>query len=375
MRLISEKVRIESYQERHIPWVQEFNRRLGGKYGASKFPESNVPSWLPPTKSHRLYQEFFLAVDDETVRGAYILKHQDFFIRGRAISIAAYQFPISEGIINPDFMEVAILLTLDALQRQPNLFALGMGSYSESFPRLLKAMRWSFCEIPFYFKVIHPFHFLRKIAFLRKALPGKVLLDFAAFTGVGWLGIRALQTFKTHRPIGARIRVEEFDEFDERANILWNRVKQEYAAIAVRDSLNLNILYPRLSPKFKRIHVFEGERNIGWAVLLDTPMSCHKQFGSMRVGSIVDCLSHPDDAAKILSAAADYLSLRRVDIIISNHSHKSYREAYEKAGFFRGPSNFLFAASKKLDSLMEPFEVTKDQIYFMRGDGDGPINL
>ena len=49
--------------------------------------------------------------------------------------------------------------------------------------------------------------------------------------------------------------------------------------------------------------------------------------------------------------------------------------ALERAGFLRGPSNFIFAASKNLAKLLEPFDSAKDEIHINRGDGDGPIHL
>jgi len=40
-------------------------------------------------------------------------------------------------------------------------------------------------------------------------------------------------------------------------------------------------------------------------------------------------------------------------------------------GFFAGPSNFLFAASKGLTALGVP----SADLHMNRGDGDGPVNL
>jgi hypothetical protein len=41
----------------------------------------------------------------------------------------------------------------------------------------------------------------------------------------------------------------------------------------------------------------------------------------------------------------------------------------------RGPSNFIFAAAKPLAEKLIPFESKQHEVYFMRGDGDGPVNL
>lgn len=366
---------IEAYQERHIPQVKAFNRRLAAATDLPLFPESNIPSWLPPAEGLKLYQEFFVAADDEAVRGGYLLKHQDFLIHGELVSIAAYQFPLSEGVIDPKLMHVGVLMTLDALRRQPKLFVLGMGGPGEKFPRLLKSMGWSFCEVPFYFKVLNPFCFFKKTTFLRRSFLKRLAMDFAALTGIGWLGIKILQAIKTKRFKGWNLRFEECEMFDHQVDFLWNRVKQEYPMIAVRDAQTLRLLYPQTSPQFKKINIFEGQKHIGWAVVLDTQMVDHTHFGSMRVGSIIDCLSHPEDAVKTVKAASDYLSSCGVDIMVSNHSHKNYRKAFAQSGFLQGPSNFLFTASKDLSKVIGSLDALQNQIYFMRGDGDGPINL
>ena len=104
-------------------------------------------------------------------------------------------------------------------------------------------------------------------------------------------------------------------------------------------------------------------------------MTNHKQFGSMRVGSIVDCFSSPENSIKIISCATNYLKNCNVDIIVSNHSHFSWNKSFEQIGYIQGPSNYLFAASKELCKEIEPFNENSDQFFFMRGDGDGPINL
>jgi len=42
-----------------------------------------------------------------------------------------------------------------------------------------------------------------------------------------------------------------------------------------------------------------------------------------------------------------------------------------RSGFLEGPSNFIFAAAKKLAALSSAF----DEFHINRGDGDGPIHL
>ncbi len=116
-------------------------------------------------------------------------------------------------------------------------------------------------------------------------------------------------------------------------------------------------------------------RGFDYAVMLDTQMSKHRQFGAMRVGSFVDGLASASDAGKVVSAATTHLERQGVDLIVSNQSHAAWCSAFSAAGFLRGPSNFLFGGSRKLAELLKSQGVESDQIYLNRGDGDGPINL
>ena len=187
------------------------------------------------------------------MRGGYILKHQKFSFNGKIISIADYQQPLSEGIIDKNYNFVGIQLLIDALKRQPLLLAMGMGGYSEPLPKMLKALHWKMYSVPFYFKVIRPFNFLREITFLRKSKFRRVLMDLLAITGIGWISIKLFQTILKKRDSEKNsISVEIVNDFSDWADKLWNISKSVYSMIAVRDSVTLNILYPSDSKRFYR---------------------------------------------------------------------------------------------------------------------------
>ena len=95
------------------------------------------------------------------------------------------------------------------------------------------------------------------------------------------------------------------------------------------------------------------------------------KYGSMRVGSIVDCWASPENALPVVEAAAATLKRQGMDLIVSNQSHALWCRALEHSGFLQAPSNFIFAASKKLAALLAPFEKNKTGIHFTRADGDG----
>src|SRR5262245_43751715 len=95
-------IAIEPYTSAWVPAVEAFNHRLadGGVDRAFQFPEAAVPAWLPKRAGQRVYQEFFLATERDDVRGAYILKFQEFSVGGRMMPIVYYHLPISEGIVD-----------------------------------------------------------------------------------------------------------------------------------------------------------------------------------------------------------------------------------------------------------------------------------
>jgi len=357
--------------------VKQFNARLHRAGVSTLFPEQHVPAWLPPLPHRRLFQEHYLAVDEQrVVRGAYTLKHQDFRINGRTLSVAFFQTPVSEGAIDRHYAPVGVKLLLDALQRQPLLFGLGMGGYQTPIARLLQAAGWALTSVPFYFRIIHPAAFLRNLGYLHRSAALRLAANLLAASGFGWLGIKTWQGIwhRTRHPPAA-IDIERVDDFAPWADELWDRAKDDYRMCAVRDCPTLQALYPKDQRKFIRLKVTEHGRAIGWAVLLNTRMNGHKQFGNMQLGSIIDCFAATADAAKVIDAARQALEEHKPDLIVSNQAHAAWCRALSEAGFSRGPSNFLFASAPELTRLLGEAGAGSDNLHLNRGDGDGPINL
>jgi hypothetical protein len=370
-------IEIRPFTQEHVPEVQAFNRRLAQHGIDFQFPEVPESSWLPRRDSIPVYVEHFVAVEEATVRGGYILKPQLFAVRGQLRMVACIELPLSEGIIDKRYGVVGVQLLKDAMARQPLLFALGMGGPDQPLPRLLKILKWRLILCPFYFRVAHPFRFLRGIVYLRRQRSRRLLMDTLAFSGLGWLGFKALQNWKAWQGSqrSAGITYQLVPEFSTWADVIWEQSNSACALIAVRDATILNTLYPASNPRFLRLQVLRRGEPIGWAVLMDTPLTNHKQFGNMRLGSVVDCLALAGSELEILAAATRLLFERGVDLIVTNQLHRAWRQALDRAGFLPGPSNFLFAASPPLAAMLDPFEGTADQLHMTRGDGDGPINL
>jgi len=57
-------------------------------------------------------------------------------------------------------------------------------------------------------------------------------------------------------------------------------------------------------------------------------------------------------------------------------NHQAWGAAFKAAGYLPGPSNFIFAASKKLAELLAPFDEVRPRMLLTRADGDGlPANF
>ncbi len=266
-------LRIEPFTAERIPAVEEFNLRLqsGGK--RDKF-QTDVAYWLPKLPGRKIFQEFYLVVEDGFIRGGYILKHQRFYFKNRMITIGNYQLPVSEGIVNRDYNLVALLILRDALKKQPYLFGLGMGSLDAPIAQIFKSMKWSFYVVPFYAKVLHPFNFFRHIAYLRKTRARRALLNMLAYTGIGAIAVKLFQNLLQARYAREEFSAEatEINEFGPWADELWNSCKGQYSMIAERDAETNNILYPSRLEKFIRLKITRGGKPLGWVVLLDTQM-------------------------------------------------------------------------------------------------------
>ena len=148
-----------------------------------------------------------------------------------------------------------------------------------------------------------------------------------------------------------------------------DEAKSSCAITAVRDNNALQRLYPATDNHFTRLKIRRGGKDIGWAVVGERRKD--PKYGSLRVGSIVDCWAAPDDAPAIVDAAAGELEQLGMDLIVSNQSHQAWCQALEAAGFLKAQSNFILAVSKQLAGLAQPFDQMKPRFHFTRADGDG----
>jgi hypothetical protein len=371
---------IQPYRPEHEPAVAEFNQRLRQALEDENmvFYRWAKPRWLPRTAESRVYNEFFVAVDGGIVRGGYALKSQDFFFpNGQIRSIGYYHHPLSEGIVNKAHAMVGALLLRDAMQRAPLLYCLGMGGYDRPLPQMLVRLGWAHCLVPFFFRIVNPSSFLKNLQTLRSSPLRQFLMDLAACSGAGWAGSKLFQGYRTLRAPRSSAteccEVASFEVSAESLQSLWEHARQTCSFTAVRDAEALRVIYPPEQTHLTRIVMKRNGSTIGWAVVGERRKDA--KYGNMRVGSVVDCFALPGELFSVVRGATQALERQGFDLILSNQSHEAWREAFNAAGYLPGPSNFIFAASKKLTELLTPFEEVRLKMHLTRADGDGlPAN-
>jgi len=369
-------VKIRPYAESMIPATKAFNGRLREAGVGRQFPEKHVSDELPKREGSSVYQEYYLAVDGDEVRGGYVLRHQLFCFQGETVPGAFCRLSISEAVIDRRYDPVDAQVVRDAQNKRSVLVTTGVGGPEGQYAQLLRSLGWGLYPVPFLFKVLRPFRCLRGLVSFRRSAVRRMALDAAAFSGLGWLGLKTMQRVGQRPPPAAETTAwDEVPGFGDWADELWQDCRTGYAMVAVRDADVLTALYPENSGRFRRLRVTEKGQVIGWAVVLDTTVSGHEDYGELRVGSIADCLACPEKAHQVAHAATCYLERRGVDLIVSNQSHAAWCAGLRACGYTRGPTNFVLAVSQDVLTLLDPFERSIGSVHVNRGDGDGPVQL
>jgi len=374
---------IQPYRPEHEAAVNAFNQRLreAGADENTVFYRWAEPRWLPRSAESTIHNEFYVAVDGETVRGGYAIKSQKFlFPDGQVRSIGYYHHPLSEGIVNKAHAMVGTLLLRDATQRSPLLYCLGMGGYENPLPQMLMRLGWTHFAVPFYFRVVHPGRFLTNMQTVRSSAARRLLLDLAAYSGAGWAGSKLFQGYRSlTAPRVGSLEWDEVSSFDapETSGLvetLWQQARATCSFTAVRDADALEVLYPATQTHLTRVLVRRNRTVVGWAVVGERRKDA--KYGAMRVGSVVDGMALPGEYFAVVRAATRVLERQGFDLILSNQSHENWGQAFRAAGYLGGPSNFIFAASKKLAELLAPWEAVRPRMHLTRADGDGlPANF
>ena len=356
--------------------VDAFNSRMragGSTWGFYSDPE---PDWIAERAGTKAWREYFLAVEDGCeARGAFALKPQQWWVNGSTEWITDYQGPFSEGAVDPKYASLALRLMRDMLRKRPLLFSAGHGGVDQPMVQLLRKLGWTLHGMPFCVYVVKPYRFLRLNVYLRKSRIQRLLLDLVAFSGLGSISVRLLHRVlhKPSHPAAGDVSAEAVDSFGLWADELWERNKDRYKCLAVRDREMMNTLLPPYGwPGGTRLRISRAGEVIGWSVVHSKRMSRDARFGDLSVGLITDVFGSPDDAAAIVLATHQHLCEKDVDIIVTNQSHPAWIAGLGSRGYVIRPGVRLFALSPELRARLEPFNETMRGLHLTNLDGHGP---
>lgn len=358
--------------------VVAFNRRMhegGTSWGWYEHAEDE---WLPRRPGIKVWREHYLALekgeDGEFVRGAYALKPQEWWIRGEPKTVTDWQGPVSEGLLSRKYNTLGLRLIRDMLKRYPLLYSWGHGGDEASMLQMLRSLKWLIHPTPFCLRIVKPFNFFRKNRYLRGNSNNRMALDLLAYSGLGWAGLKLVHAglaFAGRR--APKAEVEEVPRFEAWADELWERCRDQYPVIGLRDATTMNALLPEQGwPGGIRLRVTQRGRDVGWVVVMDNALEGDARFGDLRVGSVIDCLASPEDANAVVAAANDFLVARGVDLIASNQAHPRWAEAFSDNGYVVLPGRRYFAASPELQKALEPFDEAQQGLHLTNLDGHGP---
>jgi hypothetical protein len=328
-----------------------------------------------------LVKRQFLLVDNGDVRGGFILQEQQFEVAGTIQWVANIQTPISEGVVDRRFALVAPKMLSLLLERKPLVFAVGMGGrLDQPFARLVSTLKWPTARVPFAFYVIHPARFLRNINVGRHTAI-RALTRVAAWSGVGWLGVRCV-----HQASGAvqrlgrrppqRLTTERITDWGEWTDAVWTAYRAACSFAAIRDCGTLPQFHPL---SHQPLHAYRcvgaDGREIGWVALQMRAMKQNPYFGDMRVATVLDAVAVPGWEDSVMTVVTRLATEAGADLIVSNQQHHRWRQAQWRTGFLEGPSNYLLALSPQLAAALHPLEQSFERLHVTRADGDGRVSL
>lgn len=356
------------------PKVEAFNKRMAAAGETYHRLSLEKPF---RTMVHRqdspITVEKLLCFDGEEVRGGINIKRMKFRVNGGFEEVTYSCYPLSEGIINPAFGMVGLMIQMEMDQRYPLRYGLGM-------VRSRHLRRGFTLPVPFHFSVLRARPFLRNIAYLRSKKWLRILIDLAAVSGVGTISLRLFSLFQhlRHRyPSVQNLTIEQFDCWGSWADDIWDKASHRYSLIGDRSRAALQTLYPEghehlIKLRFKSA---DTKRLIGWAVITASRLKNHKYFGNMVLGAMVDMLAVPEDAYSVVSGALAAARQAKADVVIVNHSDHRWNDAFKRAGMLPWKTNLTLSLSSKLKERFNPIEDYASRFYFTRGDGHGPTSL
>ena len=350
--------------------AKAFNARMAAANAPADFVAECVN---PVAAGASIAKRQYVVVDGQDVRGGVLKVEYPAWLNGSPVPATNYQSPISEGIIDKKYSLTAMVLVKFMQQAGSRSFIVGMGDAKNPLPRLLRAGGWSVEPVPFFFRVCRPNRFLSELRLLKDDPKRRVLAKVAVATGAGWLGMQALQSRGILvRAASRSCCIRPAAEWGLWADVLWERFRNNCSFGVVRDRRTLTELYPVSDGRLLRFLMERAGQAVGWAACFNSQMNGHAIFGNLRVATILDCIAEPEHAPSLIALVARALHSAGADLVVSNQTHRCWRDALQRCGFQTSKSNYLLAMSP---TLAQDVAAARASIHVTRGDGDGRIHL
>lgn len=377
-------IRIVPHGEQWKDAVEAFNWRMsqgGSEYGFYVHP---VPLWGEKRRDDQpVWREYFLAVEDgRAVRGGFVLKPQQWWIRGSIHRVADWQGPYSEGAVSKQHGALALRIVRDMVRREPLLYSWGHGGEQQPIFQLASSLGWLLHPTPLLVHIVDGAAFARKNRYLRASRARCLALDLLAASGLATIGASALNvSMRVGSLSGFHSRAEEVHAFGLWTDAIWARAKNDYLATAIRDARAMNILAPPRQSHGEwseptRLRIRDrDERDVGWALVCLRRMKDHRRYGDLRVGSIVDAFGPSARAGEIVYAASTWLVRAGAEVVIANQSDSRWIRGFVRNAFIPVTAGRYFCAAPAFARALEPWEETQKSLFLTNMDGHGPMGL
>ncbi len=364
-------LRFEIFAEQHLTAVKAFNQRMSEGRADSDFL---LPATLETPRTSLddpIQWTRYVVLEGDFVRGGLLAMVQPGWLNGQTTRALNFQSPLSEGIVDAKYSIVAMQMVKFMQKQAECVFMVGMGAIDRPLPKLLIASGWSVRPVPFLFRVHQTGKFLSELQLLRTSRMKRLGAQVARFTGLGAVAL----AFKQRQRVSADGTIRRVAEWGGWADEIWERCREHCSFAVARDRRTLESLYPVDDSRTKILLVERKGEAVGWSVCFNAPMENHRHFGNLQVSSILDCLAVPDAMATAAILTDRAMAAQSADLVLVNHSHAVWVEAFRAAGFLTGPSNYMLAMSKKLTQALRSAPDGESRVHITRGDGDGRIHL
>jgi hypothetical protein len=355
-----DKFKITHFEEIHKKLLINFNKRISSANLSFSDPEN----WQFAKSNKFIKQDFYVLTENsEIIRAITAIKNQNYYLKGEIINFQDIQLPISESIINFNYISQTIYFIKYISSLSSNMHALGMGGLKTSLPKILMKNKFKSFLIPFFSFPISITSLIQLIIFNKfkfKIHPRYLFLI------LGLDRIRKFVLIKFHKC--NNINIELFSKFNSTDSLLWNTLKSNFDLIAVKDDENLNELYCNSPHDLLKYRVSVEGRYFGYMILKITKHSNNKYFLNSKTLTIVDMLCENKHYFIFIKMIKKIALVNNCDLILVNSTYEKFNSVLSKSLFITLPSNFGFVYKTE-----NTFNILNS--WITRADGDGPINL